>query len=79
MGRALLIFAPALMKFLGLAGTVAMFLVGGGILTHNLPILHHLKESLPHALGFMADIVAGLVAGALAAAVLHFFPKKSGH
>lgn len=40
-GRALLIAAPLLMKTLAFVGTIAMFLVGGGILTHNIPFLHH--------------------------------------
>lgn len=40
-GRGLLVFAPWLMKFLSVAGTAAMFLVGGGILVHNVPALHH--------------------------------------
>lgn len=45
-GRGLLIFAPFLMKFLSIAGTVAMFLVGGGILTHSFGSLHHLVSSI---------------------------------
>jgi len=40
-GRGLVASAPWLMKFLSIAGTVAMFLVGGGILVHNVPALHH--------------------------------------
>ncbi len=35
--RTLLAAAPILMRFLGVAGTVAMFLVGGGILLHGIP------------------------------------------
>jgi predicted DNA repair protein MutK len=40
-GRALLLAAPLLMKTLMVVGTAAMFLVGGGILTHGIPLLHH--------------------------------------
>ena len=36
-GRAILVAAPWLMKALSIAGTAAMFLVGGGILTHGIP------------------------------------------
>ncbi len=43
-GRALLAGAPRLMKVLSIAGTAAMFLVGGGILVHGIPPLHHLSE-----------------------------------
>lgn len=45
-GRALLLGAPYLMKGLSLAGTVAMFLVGGGILSHGLPGLHTVIDKL---------------------------------
>ena len=44
-GRGILAFAPKLMKFLSVAGTAAMFLVGGGILVHGVPALHHLAEA----------------------------------
>ena len=45
-GRGILYSAPWLMKFLSVAGTAAMFLVGGGIFTHSIPYLHHLVEGL---------------------------------
>lgn len=44
LGRGILLSAPWLMKFLSVAGTVAMFLVGGGILTHGFTPLHHLID-----------------------------------
>ena len=40
LGRALLAFAPRLMRFLSVAGTAAMFMVGGGIVTHAVGPLH---------------------------------------
>ena len=43
-GRGLLAFAPILMKTLSFVGTVAMFLVGGGIISHTVPWLHHVTE-----------------------------------
>lgn len=43
-GRGLLAFAPKLMKTLTIVGTIAMFLVGGGIISHGVPLLHHLTE-----------------------------------
>ncbi|TAH11349.1 MAG: DUF808 domain-containing protein [Curvibacter sp.] len=63
LGRGLLGAAPILMKVLSVAGTAAMFLVGGGILVHGLPFLHHLLEGLP--LGFVWDGLVGVVAGGL--------------
>jgi uncharacterized protein len=75
-GRSILAAAPWLMKGLSIAGTVAMFLVGGGILTHGLPPLHHVIESITaRALeinGFVGGVapllldgLTGLVAGAI--------------
>ncbi|MEJ6023990.1 DUF808 domain-containing protein [Ramlibacter sp. PS4R-6] len=61
--------APWLMKTLSVVGTAAMFMVGGGILVHGMPWLHHIGDNL-HALaaaGF--NIVVGLVAGAIALGV----------
>lgn len=37
---------PYLMKFLSTAGTAAMFLVGGGIISHGIPVIHHAIERL---------------------------------
>jgi len=41
LGRGLLVVAPYLMKTLSIVGTAAMFMVGGSILTHGIPALHH--------------------------------------
>jgi predicted DNA repair protein MutK len=62
-GRGLLSAAPWLMKALAIAGTVAMFLVGGGILTHG---VHAVGEWIEHAARDAARIpAAGTVLGAL--------------
>ena len=59
------------MKFLFIAGTAAKFLVGGGILTHNVPALHHAIEAtspqgaLGTVVGMLADLVVGVIAGAV--------------
>ena len=65
LGRGLLVVSPWLMKFLGVAGTIAMFLVGGGILVHGWPWLHYLVEPLGSVVALVADLVVGFVAGAL--------------
>jgi len=44
LGRMLVAIAPYLMRFLAVAGTAAMFLVGGGIVVHGIPPLHHWME-----------------------------------
>lgn len=48
LGQFLLGAAPRLMKLLSIAGTVAMFLVGGGIITHSIASLHHWVEHSAH-------------------------------
>jgi uncharacterized protein len=71
LGRAILRAAPWLMKALSVAGTAAMFLVGGSILVHGLAPLHHAVEAAVQgqALGWLwstlADALVGVVAGAL--------------
>ena len=83
-GRGLLRAAPMLMKFLAVAGTAAMFLVGGGILTHGIAPAHHLIEAWGAqaaawpGVGLLAGTLvpmglnglAGVVAGAVVLAVV---------
>ncbi|MBI4822167.1 MAG: DUF808 domain-containing protein [Deltaproteobacteria bacterium] len=68
-GGVLLKGAPYLMKALSVAGTAAMFLVGGGIMTHGIPgahdYVHHLVGELP-LVGSLIDGLIGIVAGCLA-------------
>ncbi|MEL6184740.1 MAG: DUF808 domain-containing protein, partial [Myxococcota bacterium] len=56
LGEAILVGAPYLMRFLSIAGTVAMFLVGGGILVHGIPQLYHLEKEIHHAGGLVAAV-----------------------
>jgi len=65
LGSGLLRLAPWLMKGLSVAGTAAMFLVGGGILVHGIPPLHLLLENTGMPAALALDGVAGFVAGAL--------------
>ena len=72
-GRAILLAAPYLMKALSIAGTAAMFLVGGSILAHGIPPLQHAFEqgsqvagaALSGILLMLAEGLLGVVAGAL--------------
>ncbi|UTA47671.1 DUF808 domain-containing protein [Simiduia sp. 21SJ11W-1] len=68
LGAGLLAFCPWLMKGLSVVGTAAMFLVGGGILVHGVPALHHgfLALNLPWQALFaqIFNLLVGLVAGA---------------
>lgn len=72
-GRVILRLAPLLLKVLSVAGTAAMFLVGGGILAHGIPGLGHFIEELGHVGGavggallpLLANAAVGLAAGAI--------------
>ena len=83
LGRAILAFAPKLMKFLSIAGTAAMFLVGGGILVHGIATLEHWIE--PHTQGSVGwlwsnlfNAVVGIIAGALVLAAVTAFKRLRG-
>ena len=80
-GGAILSAAPYMMKSLSVIGTAAMFMVGGGILTHGVPALHHWVEGVAQSsaqwLGVVSAIVptllnavAGIIAGAVVLAVV---------
>jgi predicted DNA repair protein MutK len=72
LGRGILWFAPWLMKALSVAGTAAMFLVGGGILVHGIPALEHWIHALtgqPEGVTTLQAIVSGIVPALAAAAV----------
>ncbi|WP_163786408.1 DUF808 domain-containing protein [Myxococcus vastator] len=79
LGRGILATAPYLMKGLAIVGTAAMFMVGGGILTHGIAPLHHFIEhasaaaaAVPGVGGLLGALlpslmnaVAGIIAGGL--------------
>lgn len=67
--------APILMRILGVAGTLAMFLVGGGIIAHGIPYIHHYTQNLPSITSMIADFFTGIVSGALGTIVYLVFNK----
>jgi predicted DNA repair protein MutK len=85
LGRGLLALAPWLMKTLSVLGTAAMFLVGGGILTHGSATLHHGIEQVLGTLGvsglvlstlqLVADVLVGVVVGAVVLAGVSLVQK----
>lgn len=91
-GRGLLAFAPKLMKTLTIVGTVAMFLVGGGIITHTVSSLHHLtEEAVDHAQHIptvgsivgaitptLINMLVGIVAGLIVVLVIGVIQKIRG-
>ncbi len=80
MGRALLAFAPKLMKTLTIVGTIAMFLVGGGIINHAIPLFHHWTEdavdymelipSVGNIVGAVTPTMINLVTGFIAGLIV---------
>ena len=86
LGRGILWLAPWLMKFLSVAGTAAMFLVGGGIIAHGIAPLHHLIQEWRAATGgagwlveLLGNAVVGIVTGAVVVAVVTLISKlRSG-
>ena len=80
-GGAILRAAPYMMKSLSVIGTAAMFLVGGGILTHGVPVVHHWIESVSQSFAgvawLMPPLLNGLV-GVVAGAVILLFTSLLG-
>ena len=92
LGKRLLIFAPWLMKALAVVGTVAMFMVGGGILIHGFHVLDDGIKALALQLGevaavgpvlaaltpTLAGIAIGMVAGAVVLALVMLWQRLRG-
>jgi predicted DNA repair protein MutK len=76
LGTSILGAAPWLMRFLSVAGNAAMFLVGGGILAHGIPAVHHWTEGLAGGGGLagslgpaLTNAAVGVAAGAVLVAL----------
>ena len=80
-GRGIITAMPKFLQILGSIGTAAMLWVGGGIIIHNVPFLHHAMEHLTHSMHldggikwlFEASLSAifGIVIGGVAEKALH--------
>ncbi|MDI1261427.1 DUF808 domain-containing protein [Aquabacterium sp.] len=91
-GEVIVKSAPHLMRLLTVAGTIAMFLVGGGILTHGIPAahdwIHHLAESAGSISGIgsvlkvltptLVDAIVGIVAGGVTLVAVTLFQRIKG-
>lgn len=88
LGGVLVAFAPKLMKGLTVVGTAAMFLVGGGIVVHNVPFIHHWVEPIIMKLPDLTLVNAlvptllngaiGVAAGLIVVAVMEIIHKVRG-
>lgn len=88
-GEKLLAFAPILMRILSVLGTAAMFLVGGSIIGHGIPALHHFSENVAQSIEnlptigpilatispILMDAIIGLITGAICLAVVELIKK----
>jgi hypothetical protein len=88
-GEKLLAAAPYLMRLLTILGTAAMFVVGGSIIGHGIPAIHHFAEHnaeylrtlpiagsiLAIALPILVDALVGLTVGAICVAVFELANK----
>ncbi|WP_406731817.1 DUF808 domain-containing protein [Vibrio scophthalmi] len=87
-GDGLVAMAPKLMKILTVVGTIAMFLVGGGIVVHSLPFVHHGLVSVVNVLpvipyvtptySVMGNGIIGLVSGFIILAIMTFYHSLRG-
>lgn len=92
LGHTIIAAAPYLMRFLSIAGTAAMFLVGGGILVHGIGPLHHWIEGVQESLGSIGTVggilsslsamsfnaIVGIIAGAAVLMVVNFAKSLRG-
>lgn len=72
-GEILVNSLPKVIRLLGILGTIAMLLVGGGMYVHNIEVIHHVMSVMPTLL---ADLIAGLIIGLFLVFILHVFKVK---
>lgn len=85
-GKGLLVMAPWLMKSLSVVGTLAMFLVGGGIVVHGIAPLHHAIEHFASSQGAVVasilptllNLVLGFIIGSIVVAAVKLVEKARG-
>lgn len=70
LGQRLVAALPHVIRLLGVVGTIAMLLVGGGMYVHNIAAVHHLLEALPT---LARDLLAGLVVGTIIIVAMRVF------
>jgi predicted DNA repair protein MutK len=67
-GQLLVDSLPKIIRLLGVIGTIAMLLVGGGMFVHNIEAVHHALEIVP---SLAAELLVGLIIGAILLGVMH--------
>jgi predicted DNA repair protein MutK len=83
-GRGLLALAPWLMRGLSVFGTLAMLILAGGIITHDIAFFHHISQTLTDMLSnplisatslILFDIFIGIIFGSLVLVVVTLYQK----
>lgn len=71
-GHMLVAALPHIIRLLGVIGTVAMLLVGGGMYVHNIDALHHALDFLP---GIVGELLTGMLLGVMLVGVMHMVQR----
>ena len=84
LGKSIITVMPWFMRGLSVVGTLAMFLVGGGIIAHEAAFIHHFLQAQQWDSGLMgnlASLIIGVLTGAIASAIvlplMKIYNKKS--
>ena len=72
-GHHLIAALPYIIRILGVIGTIAMLLVGGGMFVHNIEWVRQLFHSLP---SIAAELLTGITVGILSVFVMQFLHSK---
>ena len=67
-GHWLIAALPHVIRLLGVIGTIAMLLVGGGMYVHNIDAIHHALHFLP---GIAGELLVGMILGTILVGVMH--------
>jgi len=71
-GKGLVWALPKLIKLLGIVGTLAMLLVGGGMFVHNIHQVHEFFHAIPV---LITELLVGLIVGLVAYLIMEAFKK----
>ncbi len=72
LGQGLIFALPHVIRLLGVIGTIAMLLVGGGMYVHNIGAIHHAVHFLPAIVG---ELLVGLALGLILLGVMHLLKR----
>ncbi|BHH85792.1 DUF808 domain-containing protein [Desulforhopalus sp. 52FAK] len=75
-GRGLIVSLPYVIRTLGIIGTIAMLMVGGGMFTHNIAAVHHALQFMP---SLLATLLCGIAVGSVLVAVQLLFQRMFGN